>query len=382
MTAPPPQHRDGTDAPPPVIEARFSVRFARFESDVDLRLPGRGISALYGPSGSGKSTILRVISGLERAQRARVVIGGHCWQDDEHGVFLPVHRRGLGYVAQDACLFPHLDVRANLEYGRTRRRMVGDAGVPRDPSRAMDPLALMGLLGIGGLLDRYPERLSGGERQRVAIARALLAAPRLLALDEPLAALDSARKAEILPFLERLHGVLDIPVLYVSHAADEVVRLADHITFVEAGRIEASGPLAATLSRPDLPGSVADAFGSIVEGRVSGYDASYGLLELSFCGGLLRLAHEKLPIGTPLRIQVRARDISLSRERPAESSILNMLRVTILPGTRLDGSQALVRCAAGDTALAARITRFSHDKLALHEGDTLWALVKSVALLV
>lgn len=358
--------------PPPSIEAHFSVRYARFEAQVSLTLPGRGVSALYGPSGSGKSTILRVIAGLETAEAVRVTVGDHCWQDDALGIRVPAHQRGVGYVAQDACLFPHLTVRANLDYGRKRRTARGEPA----PSPS-----IVDILGIGPLLERMPERLSGGERQRVAIARALLAAPSLLVLDEPLASLDSERKREFLPFLEALHDALALPVLYVTHAADEVVRLADHIAFVDRGRITASGPLVDTLAHPDLPLAVADDFGSVIDGTVAGYEAQYGLLEISFPGGSLKLAHERRPTGTRVRVQLRPRDISLAREMPGDSSILNRLRVRILPGTLFDGAQALVRCTAGSTLLTARITRFSHDRLALREGDELWALVKSVAVI-
>ncbi|MBS3934962.1 MAG: molybdenum ABC transporter ATP-binding protein, partial [Sulfuritalea sp.] len=219
------------------IHARFRHAYPGFTLAVDLTLPGRGVTALFGHSGSGKTTLLRCIAGLERAQ-GRLTVNGETWQDDAS--FLPTHRRALGYVFQEASLFSHLTVRGNLDYGMKR--------CPRRPAAA-EFEKTVDLLGIGALLERKPERLSGGERQRVAIARALLTLPRLLLMDEPLASLDPARKNEIIPYLERLHGALEIPVLYVSHATDEVARLADHIVVMADGRALASGPLGATLAR-------------------------------------------------------------------------------------------------------------------------------------
>jgi molybdate transport system ATP-binding protein len=224
------------------IEARFRQSFPGFALDVDLQLPGRGVTALFGPSGCGKSTLLRCIAGLNAAPGGRCVVHGEVWQDGAQA--LPTHRRPLGYVFQEASLFAHLSVRANLQYGRSRSRHAA-------PQAAWD--RVVELLGIGHLLERRTAGLSGGERQRIAIARALLTGPRLLLMDEPLAALDLARKNEFMPYLERLTRDLDIPVLYVSHAPDEVARLAHHIVAMEAGRTVASGPLAEVLSRVDLP---------------------------------------------------------------------------------------------------------------------------------
>ncbi|MDP1536360.1 MAG: molybdenum ABC transporter ATP-binding protein [Burkholderiales bacterium] len=240
------------------ILARFRHGYPGFTLDVDLELPSRGVTALFGHSGSGKTTLLRCIAGLERTANGYLAIDGTLWQDGAS--FLPTHRRPIGYVFQEASLFPHLSVRGNLEYGAKRAQSLpareGGAGGGRAnlcrPASA-DFSHIVELLGIGTLLDRKPERLSGGERQRVAIARALLTAPRLLLMDEPLAALDLARKNEILPYLERLHDELEIPVLYVSHAPDEVARLADHLVVMDGGRAVAQGPLADVLSRIDLP---------------------------------------------------------------------------------------------------------------------------------
>jgi molybdate transport system ATP-binding protein len=211
----------------PMINVRLHLTYSAFALKVDLQLPGRGVTALYGHSGSGKTTCLRCIAGLERAEDGFVQVNDEVWQDSRNGLFVPPHKRALGYVFQEASLFPHLSVRANLEFGLKR--------IPR-AQRRVDMAQATELLGIGHLLERHPQHLSGGERQRIGIARALLTSPRLLLMDEPLAALDSQRKGEILPYLERLHDELDIPVLYVSHAQDEVARLADHIVLLRDGR--------------------------------------------------------------------------------------------------------------------------------------------------
>jgi len=246
------------------IETRVRVERGAFTLDVDLMLPGRGVTALFGHSGSGKTTVLRVLAGLARIPGARVAFGGDVWQDDARGVFVPTHRRGLGYVFQEASLFEHLEVRANLEFGRKR--------VAASERRFALPVVTE-LLGIGHLLDARPATLSGGERQRVAIARTLLASPRLLLMDEPLAALDLKRKLEILPYLERMHDELALPVVYVSHSADEVARLADHLVVLEDGHVAASGALAETLARIDIAGSFDDDAGVMIETAVSGHDA-------------------------------------------------------------------------------------------------------------
>ncbi len=356
------------------LEARLRVAYPGFSLEADLRLPGRGVTALFGTSGSGKTTVLRCIAGLERGCRGFLRIGEDTWQDDARGLLLPTHRRSLGYVFQDARLFDHLDVRGNLLYGFSR--------VPTR-QRAVALTEAVELLGLGDLLGRRPARLSGGERQRVAIARALLAAPRLLLMDEPLAALDPRRKGDILPYLERLHAELDIPVLYVSHAPDEVARLADHLVVLEAGRVLASGPLGETLSRLDLPlAREADA-SVVVEGRAGPHDDRYGLLRLELPGALyLRVTHGALAPGRSLRCRIQARDVSLSLAPPGSSSILNSLPARVVDEAPADHpDHVLVRLDAAGTPLLARITRYSRDHLGLHPGQALWAHVKTVALL-
>jgi molybdate transport system ATP-binding protein len=343
-----------------------------FNLDVDLALPGRGVTALFGHSGSGKTTLLRVLAGLERVAGARVALGDEVWQDDARKVFVPTHQRGIGYVFQEASLFPHLYVRANLEFGRKRLKPA---------ERRFDLLAVAELLGIERLLDASPATLSGGERQRAAIARTLLASPRLLLMDEPLAALDMRRKLEILPYLERLHDELALPVVYVSHAADEVARLADHLVVLEEGRVLASGPLAATLARLDLAANFQDDAGVMIETTLQAHDAD-GLSHLAFAGGVLLVVQRDAAVGTRVRCRIHARDVSLALERPRGSSITNILpaRVDAVGPSGTPG-QVLVRLLVGDTALLARITERSRRELAIAPGCALWAQVKAVALL-
>jgi len=360
---------------PADIQARFLLEYRSFTLDVDLRLPGRGVTALFGHSGSGKTTVLRCVAGLERPREARLVVNGETWQDSAQGLFLAPHKRAIGYVFQDANLFEHLSVKRNLRYGMKR--------VPaREHRVAMDQACE--LLGIGHLLERMPRHLSGGERQRVGIARALLTSPRLLLMDEPLAALDLKRKAEILPYLERLHDELDIPILYVSHSPDEVARLADQLVLLEAGRALASGAVGETLARTDLPTSLLEDAGVVIDGQVLGHDVEYGLLDLGLpnCGERIRLAHGPLPAGKALRIKVQARDVSLTLQRPQRSSILNLLPATVTELAPTDTpAHLLVRLDVGGNPLLARITRYSCEQLGLRVGEGVWAQVKSVAVL-
>jgi molybdate transport system ATP-binding protein len=358
-----------------MIEVRLKLNYPGFALEVDLKLPGRGVTALYGHSGSGKTTCLRCIAGLERAEDGFVQINDQVWQDSRNGLFVPPHKRALGYVFQEASLFPHLSVRANLEFGFKR--------IARQ-QRRVDLAHATELLGIAHLLDRHPQHLSGGERQRIGIARALLTSPQLLLMDEPLAALDSKRKSEILPYLERLHDELDIPVLYVSHAQDEVARLADHIVLLSDGQVLASGPVGETLARLDLPMALGDDAGVVINGSVSAYDAHYQLLTLQLPDSALsmRVAHAPLALGKQLRIKVQARDVSLSLQAQEPSSILNRLPVTVTGEISADNNaHVLVRLDAGGTPLLARITRFSRDQLQLHPGQALWAQIKAVAVL-
>lgn len=354
------------------MEARFRLAYPEFALDVDLQLPEKGITALFGHSGSGKTTVLRCFAGLNRAPEGRLVVEGQVWQDEAQGIFLPTHARPLGLVFQEASLFPHLSVRKNLEYGMKR------AGNKR--GEGFD--ACVDLLGIRPLLDRAPERLSGGERQRVAIARALLTRPRLLLMDEPLAALDLKRKLEILPYLEKLHDELDIPVLYVSHAPDEVARLADHLVLMDGGRVVASGPLMETLARADLPPAFADDAGVVLEAVVAAHEAD-GLTRLDFPGGHLYVSRREEPPGRRLRCRIHARDVSIALAAHADSSILNVLPATVQAVVATDTpGHVLVQLALPQGAvLLARITERSRLALGLAPGQPVVAQVKAVALL-
>jgi molybdate transport system ATP-binding protein len=354
---------------PIVIRARLAR--GGFILDVDLALPPRGITAVFGPSGSGKTTLLRCLAGLERPTQARILVQGQTWQDSELDVFLPPWQRPLGYVFQEASLFDHLDVRGNLDFALKRRTRDAQFDLP----------SLLSMLDIGHLLQRRPHQLSGGERQRVAIARALATQPRILLLDEPLAAVDIARRQEILPWLERLRDELHVPMLYVTHAADEVARLASHLVLLESGRCIANGPLAETLARVDLPLQAGDEAAALLDGQVEEVDPRWHLARIAFSGGSLWLGDTGLSAGRAVRVRVLARDVSLVRELPHGTSIQNILPCTvraIAPAGH--PSQATVQLACGASLLLARITARSVHQLQIAPGDQLWAQVKSAAL--
>jgi len=351
------------------MKGRFRIAYPGFSLDVDLLLPERGITALFGPSGSGKTTILRCMAGLERSPEGFLSIAGEAWQD--RGIFLPTHKRPLGLVFQEASLFPHLTVRGNLRYGMKR------AGNTEGFESMLD------LLDLRALLDRAPGTLSGGERQRVAIARALLTRPRLLLMDEPLAALDMKRKLEILPYLERLRDELSIPVIYVSHSLDEVARLADHLVLIENGRVTASGPLTDILVRPELSAAFAGETGAVLETTVAAHEAD-GLTRLEFPGGKLFIVGDAHAPGKRLRCRIHASDVSLSLSTHTDTSILNTLPATIVSVAAADTpGHVLVqlRLMCGKSLLLARITERSRQALALTPGLTVIAQVKSVAIL-
>ena len=353
------------------IRARFALDRGGFALDVDLDLPGRGVTALFGHSGSGKTTLLRLMAGLERAAGGELAVNGQVWQDAVS--FLPTHRRPLGYVFQEASLFPHLCVRRNLEYGLKR--------VPAAERKVSLEQAIE-LLGIGHLLDRKPERLSGGERQRVGIARALALSPRVLLMDEPLAALDLARKKEILPYLERLHDELEIPVLYVSHAPDEVARLADHIVVMDAGRVVASGPLTETLARLDLPIRLGEDAGVVLDAVVAERDTQWHLARVDFGGGAVWVRDGGQAVGRHVRLRILARDVSLSLTRHSGTSILNTLSAAVMEvADDTHPALALVRLNVGGSPLVARVTKRSAAALGLAPGKLLNAQIKSVAIL-
>jgi molybdate transport system ATP-binding protein len=353
------------------IRANFKMQLDSFALDAEFTAPSSGVTALFGPSGSGKTTLLRCIAGLERAS-GKLQVNGATWQDEQ--TFVPTHKRPLGYVFQEASLFTHLSVRANLEYG-LKRTPLAERKVPLEH--------VVEWLGLTRLIERGdPAKLSGGERQRVAIGRALLTSPRILLMDEPLSALDTASKQEILPYLERLHRELNIPVLYVSHAMDEVARLADHLVLLDKGRVIASGALNETLARLDLPTAHFDDAGVVIEAAVAQHDEKYQLSRLDFPGGYLWVSRVEQPFGTVVRARVMARDVSVATQAPQGSSINNILNARIEEISDEGPSKVIVRMKVGDTQmLLSRITRRSRDHLGLIGGMYVCAQVKSVALM-
>jgi len=354
------------------IRAVFSRRRGDFSLDVALDIPGRGVTAIFGASGSGKTSLLRSIAGLEREGRGFLSVNGDVWQDDANGIFIPVHRRPLGYVFQEASLFDHLDVARNLDFGQ-RRVPAAKRRVPLEQAIA--------LLGLEKLLARRPATLSGGERQRVAIARALATSPRLLLMDEPLASLDGARKADILPYLERLHDELDMPVLYVSHAPDEVARLADHLVLIDAGRITASGATRELMTRLDLPLAHGDAAAAVIDVVVSEVEAAWHLSHGEFSGGLISLLNPALQVGQRVRVRIQARDVSLTLQRQDGTSVQNIIAATVTAIAPDSPGQVMVSLNASGSTLLARITRKSADTLQLAPGQPVFAQVKGVAVL-
>ncbi|WP_076592802.1 molybdenum ABC transporter ATP-binding protein [Herminiimonas arsenitoxidans] len=354
------------------IRARFKISYGAFGLDVDLTLPGRGVTALFGPSGSGKTTCLRAMTGLEHFSGSYLEINGEVWQDDAHNIFLPTHKRSLGYVFQEASLFAHLNVQRNLEYGMRR--------IPQ-ASRQVSLDQAVALLDIGHLLQRKPDKLSGGERQRVAIARALATSPRILLMDEPLAALDTKRKEEIMPYLERLHDELDIPVVYVSHSPDEVARLADHLVLLENGRVIASGATSDLLTRLDLNVAHGDSASALVVATVTEHDAQFHLTCTEFSGGQLLLPQQKATVGQQIRMRIQARDVSLSLTPQRDTSILNIVAATVVELSDDAIGQVMIGLDANGTRLLARITRKSCEAMRLAPGSPVYAQIKGIAIL-
>lgn len=343
-----------------------------FRLDVELSFAAQGITAIFGPSGCGKTTVLRCVAGLEKQGRGVVRMGGQLWQDTDAGIHVPTWRRALGYVFQEASLFDHMDVRANLHYGLRR-------STSESPTSRLAPL--IELLGIGHLLTRTVQALSGGERQRVAIARALATQPQLLLLDEPLASLDQARRDDILPWLQRLRDELHIPMLYVTHSADEVARLADTLVVLESGKVRIAGPVQHVLSQLETPVVMGDDMGALIEATVLAHDTQWGLTQLQFEAGTLWVRQCDQPLKARVRVRVLARDLSITTQVPAHTSIQNVLHCQIL-GMQPDAhrSQVLVRLQCGPSVLIARITARAAHSLQLAPGQSVWTQVKSVAL--
>lgn len=353
------------------LQAKLAWRRGALAFDIDLSLPPQGITALFGPSGAGKSSCLRAIAGLERDAVGRVSFGSTVWQDSLHRVFLPTHRRRIGYVFQEPSLFTHRTVAGNLDFGFRR------AGRPAH----LDREGLIDRFGLRALLERRVDTLSGGERQRVSMVRALLSDPALLLFDEPLSALDGTARTDLLGCLESLHAMLQVPMVYVSHNVDEVARLADHLVLMEDGHVVAQGALQDTLTRLDLPPALGEAVGAVIDGQVVDYDAHDQLIALDFAGGRLWLPYRHEQVGQRLRCRIGARDVVLSRTAHAQTSALNQLPCRIVAMADADHpSQVLVQLDVGGCTLLARITRRSWHALALAPGDAAWVQVKAVAL--
>ncbi|MDO5605182.1 MAG: molybdenum ABC transporter ATP-binding protein [Paracoccus sp. (in: a-proteobacteria)] len=345
--------------------------FAGFTLDAGFSA-GPGVTAIFGRSGAGKTTLINAVAGLLRPQSGRITLGDEVLMDSGQRVFTPPHRRRIGYVFQDARLFPHLSVRQNLDYGR---RLAPRAARPDEAAMA----AMVALLGIGALLDRRPGALSGGERQRVALGRALMSAPRLLLMDEPLAALDEARKDGILPYLEHLRDHTDVPVLYVSHAISEIVRLASHVVLLEAGRVAAAGPAADVMADPASAGALGPQTGAVLSARVAGRDED-GLTRLDTAAGPVWITQPGLVPGAPLRLRILARDVMIATTRPLGISALNMLDGVIESAGPDDQGGVLLRLRLnGGEAILSRITARSAQTLDLVPGRAVVAVLKAVS---
>jgi molybdate transport system ATP-binding protein len=338
-----------------------------FRLDVDFQAPS-GVTALFGKSGAGKTTLVRAVAGLVQARHARVVVNGVTLDDSAQGLRVPPYRRRIGYVFQDGRLFPHMTVRQNLAYGQ---RAVGRRDLPMQP--------VVTLLGIAHLLDRRPADLSGGEAQRVALGRALMSAPRLLLMDEPLAALDRARKNEILPYLDRICRETGVPILYVTHSLTEIARLASTVAVIDAGKIMRVGSVAEVLSDPDLAPNlgVQDA-GAVLNARVVAHHTD-GLSELQVSGGTLWLPRVQADVGRDLRVRVTARDVIVARDRPSRISALNILPAQVRQVRQGTGPGVILQLSTGDDLLLARLTRRSANALELRPGCNVFAVIKSVS---
>jgi len=351
------------------VAIRIRHAFAGFALDADFDV-GPGVTALFGPSGAGKTTIANAVAGLFKPDEGRIAVNGRTVFDTRAGVFVPARARRTGYVFQDARLFPHMSVETNLRFGWRRH----------DPRASEAEIAhIVDLLGLGALMTRKPAKLSGGEKSRVALARALLSSPEILILDEPLAALDAARKREILPYLERLRDEARIPMLYVSHAAEEVARLADRLIVLKNGRVAAQGSVFDLMSAPEFSEITGAApYGSVIGTIVAAHNDADGLTMLGFAGGALAVTRLPQAIGTNLRVRIHAEDVMLAREEPRAISANNVLPARIA-AIRTDlESHADIQLDCGGARILARITQASLKRLAFAPGDGVFAIVKSV----
>ncbi|MDG2176950.1 MAG: molybdenum ABC transporter ATP-binding protein [Gammaproteobacteria bacterium] len=352
------------------LETRFTIQRGDFSLTVDQTFSESGVTAIFGPSGSGKTTFLRAIAGLDHIPGAQIRFQNQVWQDAEH--FLLPHQRPIGYVFQEPSLFPHLNVRDNLEYG-LNRTLASERRISLDDA--------VNLLDIGALLTRLPYTLSGGEQQRVAIARTLAVSPQLLLMDEPLSSLDNKLKQEILPYLESLHRELEIPVIYVSHATDEVARLADHLVILRKGEILGSGTVQDMLTRLDLPLSHRNDAESLINASVKEVDEEYGLSRLESSGTVFTVSGTSLEPGTTVRLRIAAHDVSLTLEKQTGTSIQNIFPVTVQEIEAENESQCLIKVSLAGNPILSRITKKSIQVLGIEPGKEMFAQIKTVAVL-
>ncbi len=361
-----------------ILHLQLRMDRSAFKLDVDLQLPGQGITAIFGPSGSGKTTLLRAVAGLEKNQQGRIQIGANVWQDTLQGIDLRTWQRALGYVFQESSLLPHLSVTDNLNFG-LKRALNSLGNVQTEAAKALQ--ASIELLGIGSLLQRMPDQLSGGERQRVAIARAIAMQPQLLLMDEPLASLDAARRQEIFPWLAKLRDELKMPMLYVTHSAEEVTRLADYLVVLEQGQVKAQGPVGTVLTQVVNPVVIGEDAGALIAGHIGAVEAEWHLSRVDFEGGRIWMRDAGLPVGKAVRIRILARDVSLATAEPLNTSIQNQLQGVIQSITPdAHPSQVMVVLKCGTEEVLARVTRRAVSELGLQLGMPVWAQVKSVAL--
>jgi molybdate transport system ATP-binding protein len=353
-----------------MITLDFSLPRNHFTLEANLQLPTQGVTALFGRSGSGKTSLLRLLAGLEFQSGGKLLFRDEVWQS--HNTFVPTYKRSLGYVFQEASLFPHLRVRKNLEYGYHRTPV---------KERQIHPSQVIELMGIEALLEHYPDQLSGGQRQRVAIGRALLTSPKLLLMDEPMASLDSTSKAEILPFLERLKDQLALPIVYVSHSIEEVARLADHLVLLEQGQVIAQGDIQSLLTDPTLPFLQAETASTVLKARVDQAHSDDHLSRLEIEGQSLFISRCGLQDGQATRVRILARDVVLALSPPTSISLLNCLETRLIdlqPDS--NPSQLLVRLGLGPQTMLARVSRRSATRLGLRENQRVYALIKGVAM--
>jgi molybdate transport system ATP-binding protein len=352
------------------LSIRYALEKAAFSLDVDVEFAMQGITGVFGPSGAGKTTLLRCIAGLEKPDSGRLVANGSVWEDTDTQFSRAVHERRVGYVFQEARLFPHINVRGNLRYGQ-KRTTADKSGIDLDQAVA--------LLGLESLLERAPGTLSGGEAQRVAIGRALLRGPELLLMDEPLASIDETRREEVLPFIERLHASVGVPIVYVSHNIDEICRICDQLAVMDGGRISTHGRLQSILLQTEVPFLSGREAGAVIDATVESFDSSDGLTRVLAGGCPFWVPGEIGSAGSELRLRVRADDVSVCLERPQQTSILNVLEATIKRIQKEPSGTALLHLRVGSEVILARVTQKSCADLSLTPGKDLFAQVKSIA---